>query len=59
MLPPKVASGLNRHREGGDAMSGEAKSGVTAESTATSTGLKQPCSSADSTSVFGGDQLFR
>src|SRR5207248_8790056 len=36
MVPPNMASGLNRHREGGDAMSGEAKSGVPSKSTATS-----------------------
>jgi hypothetical protein len=42
-----MASGMNRHREGGDAMSREAKAGVTAESTATSAGLAQPSSSAE------------
>src|SRR5260370_42418114 len=53
MLPPKMTSGMDRHREGGDAMSGEAKSGVTAESTATSAGLTQPGGVTDLPSIFG------
>src|SRR5437762_12808444 len=39
MIPPNMASGVSRHREGGHAMSREAKSGLRNESTARSAHL--------------------
>jgi hypothetical protein len=41
IIPPNMASGVNRHREGGHAMLEEGKSGVRSESTATSADLEQ------------------